>query len=94
MSKFTICIDENSYYTTTKTSNLVDVKEIPCVENAEFLKAYKYDGSTESLILDEDKLAEIKKKIAEEEKIPSDVERLNDLENAFMELSEIVLGGN
>lgn len=58
---FTICIDENGYYTTENTTNLVEVKEIPVITNISHLFAYRYNEETMLLELDEDKLAEKEK---------------------------------
>lgn len=89
--KFTICISDDGYYAEGLTENLVEVAEIPYVEDARHLKAYKYEDGV--LVLNETKLEEIKAEISNEVQMPTDAERLNDLENAFLELSAMMLGG-
>lgn len=58
---FTIYVDENGYYTTENTSNLVQVKEMPSITNISQLFAYRYNEETMSLEVDENKLSEIEK---------------------------------
>lgn len=60
-SFFTICVDDNGFYTTENTDNLVQIKEMPTITNISQLFAYKYNEETLLLELDEDKLAEIEK---------------------------------
>lgn len=89
---FTIWIDENNYYSTEDKGILADVKEMPIVEHSKHLLAYKYNESTQLLELDETKLEEIKSNIEKEVRIPTDSERLADLENAFLEFVNSTLG--
>ena len=91
--EFTICIDENGYYTNNDTDNLVVVKQMPSVEDVRQLLAYKYDPETQELVVDEAKLAEINHEIENPPIEITSEERLADLENAFLELSAMVLGG-
>lgn len=58
---FTICVDENGYYTTENTPNFVQIKEMPSVTNISQLFAYRYNEETMLLEVDEDKLSEIEK---------------------------------
>lgn len=90
---FTICVDDNGYYTTENTENLVSVKSMPAIEDVKHLFAYRYNSDTEELQLDEERLAEINNKIENPSVTLTAEERLADLENAFLELSTMVLGG-
>lgn len=89
---FTIWIDENGYYSTEDKGILAEVKEMPVVEHSKHLLAYKYNESTQLLELDETKLEKIKSNIEKEVRIPTDSERLADLENAFLEFVNSTLG--
>lgn len=89
--KFTICISDEGYYVEGCTDYKVEVSEIPFVEDTRYLPAYKYEDG--NLILDETKLEEIKTEISNEVTLPTQEERLNDLENAFMEFTAMMLGG-
>lgn len=89
---FTIWIDENNYYSTEDKGILAEVKEMPIVENVNYLLAYKYNSDTQLLELDETKLEKIKLNIEKEVKIPTAEERLADLENAFLEFVNSTLG--
>lgn len=90
---FTIYVDDNGYYTTENTENLVSIKTMPIVENVKYLFAYKYNPDTEELQLDEERLTEINNEIKNPPVTLTAEERLADLENAFLELSTKVLGG-
>ena len=91
---FTICVDDNGYYTTESTDNLVQVKEMPKdITDVKQLFAYKYNSETQSLEADETKLAEINYEIDNPPVTLTSEERLADLENAFLELSMMMLGG-
>ena len=92
--KFNICIDDNGYYAEGYTENMVEVEEIPNVEDVRHLKAYRYAKEKKSLVLDKDVLETIKEEIVHEKAIPSANERLADLENAFMEFVSNVMGGD
>lgn len=90
---FTVCVDDNGYYTTENTENLVSVKSMPTVEDIKHLFAYRYNSDTEELQLDEERLAEINNEVANTPMEISPEERLIALENAFMELTAMTLGG-
>lgn len=90
---FTICVDDNGYYTTDVTDNLVQVKSMPNITDVKQLLAYKYNEETKELEADEAKLAEINYEIENPPVTLTAEERLADLENAFLELSTMVLGG-
>ena len=90
---FTIWIDENGYYSTEDKGFLAEVIDMPDVDNIKHLLAYKYNSETQLLELDEEKLKEIEVQASNEHKIPTTEERLKDLENAFLELSTMILGG-
>jgi hypothetical protein len=90
---FTICVDDNWYYTTENTENLVSIKSMPTVEDVKHLFAYRYNPDTEELQLDEERLAEINNEVANTPMEISPEERLIALENAFMELTAMTLGG-
>ena len=60
-SKFTICIDNEGYYTTENTGILVEVMEMPTITDVKELPLYKYNEETQSLELDEVKVVEMKK---------------------------------
>ena len=90
---FTICVDVNGYYATGNVGKLVQVKEMPNVEDVKHLLAYRYNPDTEELQLDEEKLAEINNEVANTPMEISPEERLIALENAFMELTAMTLGG-
>ena len=89
---FTIWIDENNYYSTEDKGILAEVKEMPVVTHSKHLLAYKYNESTQLLELDQSKLEKIKVAIENEIRIPTDSERLADLENAFFEFVNATLG--
>lgn len=91
--EFTICIDKNGYYTNNDTDNLVVVKQMPPVEDVKQLLAYKYNPETQELIADENKLTKINNEIANAPIEITAEERLIALENAFMELAMLTLGG-
>ena len=90
---FTICIDDNGYYTTESTDNLVQVKSMPNITDVKQLLAYRYNEETKELEADETKLSEINYEIENPPVTLTAEERLADLENAFLELSTMVLGG-
>lgn len=90
---FTICVDDSGYYTTEITENLVSIKTMPIVEDVKHLFAYRYNPDTEELQLDEERLAEINNEVANTPIEISAEERLIALENAFMELTAMTLGG-
>lgn len=90
---FEICIDNNGYYTTEETNNLVQVKEMPTIEDVRELLAYKYNEEEQILEVDMEKMAIINQEIATPHTELTAEERLADLENAFLELSTMVLGG-
>lgn len=90
---FTICVDDNGFYTTENTDNLVQIKKIPNVTDVKQLLAYKYNEETKSLEVDETKLIEINYEIDNPPVTLTPEERLADLENAFLELSTMILGG-
>lgn len=86
MSEFIICIDDNGYY--AEDGKMVSVPEMPTVEDARHLFAYRYDEDIQTLILDEKKLTEICQEIEQPQAETSNEERLTKLENAFTSLSE------
>ena len=90
---FNICIDDNGYYAEEYTENRVEVQEMPNVEDVKHLKAYRYDPEKEELVLDENELETIKEEIAREKPIPSTEERLATIEQAFLELVDMVMTG-
>jgi hypothetical protein len=90
---FEIAVDSSGFYTTEHTENIVEVNEIPCVEDVRYLKAYHYDENSKELILDSSMLEKIRQEIELEDKIPKLLERVNDLENVVVELTNMVLGG-
>lgn len=90
---FTICVDNNGYYTTEATDNFVQVKSMPNITDVKQLLAYRYNEETKELEADEAKLAEINYEIENPPVTLTAEERLADLENAFLELSTMVLGG-
>lgn len=92
-----IWINTEGYYTEEHNNDTVtvEVEEMPKdLKNAHDLCAYRYDESTKLLELDETKLAELQEVRAKKVKIPSESERLADLEAAFLELSSMILGGD
>ena len=90
---FEICVDSDGYYTSESTENIVEVYEMPEVENIKHLFAYKYSPEEKILELDNEKLEVINQEINKEIKIPTQLERLEDLETAFLELSSLILKG-
>lgn len=90
---FTICVDNKGYYTTEVADNFVQVKSMPNITDVKQLLAYKYNEETKELEADEAKLAEINYEIENPPVTLTAEERLADLENAFLELSTMVLGG-
>ena len=93
MGLFTICVDDNGYYSTEVTDNFVQVKEMPNITDVKQLFAYKYNKETQLMEVDEDKLLEINNEIDNPQIKLTAEERLADLENAFLELSTMILGG-
>lgn len=89
---FTICVDDNGYYTEGQTENEVEITGMPSVENLEHLFAYKYDEESKSLVLDNDKLKEILNKISKQLEEPTTDERLDAIESAISELASIIGG--
>ena len=88
-----ICVDGNGYYTTENTGILAEIKEMPSITDVKQLLAYKYNEETKELEADEEKLAEINYEIENPPVTLTTEERLIDLENAFLELSMMMLGG-
>lgn len=86
MSEFIICIDDNGYY--AEEGRMVSVSEMPTVEDARHLPAYKYDEDIQTLILDEKKLTEICQEIEQPQAESNNEERLTKLERAITSLSE------
>lgn len=60
-SMFQIWVDENGYYTDVNTNTLVEVKEMPSINNIKELFLHKYNPETKLLELDETKLEQFKK---------------------------------
>ena len=92
---FQICIDDNGYYAEGMTENMVEVEEIPEVEDIRYLPAYKFDEDSNSLVLDEYKLEEIKSDSTTTEEVskPTELERLEAVESAVAEMAEYIYGG-
>lgn len=90
MKGFQICVDNNGYYAEGMTENIVDVEEIPEVEDVRYLPAYKFDEDSNSLILDEDKLEEIKADSTIELSKPTESERLEAVEAAIAEIAGFI----
>ena len=90
---FQICVDNEGYYAEGMTSNLVEVEEIPKVEDVKYLSAFKFDEDSNSLILDEGKLEEIKSASTTEVSKPTELERLEAVESAVAEMAEYIYGG-
>ena len=90
---FQICIDNELYYADGMTENMVEVEEIPEVEDVRHLKAYKFDEDSNSLVLDEEKMAEIKDASSNETSKPTESERLEAVEAAVAEMAEYIYGG-
>ena len=91
---FQICIDDNGYYAEGMTANLVEVEEIPNVSDVRYLPAYKFDEDSNSLVLDNGKLEEIKSaSTTEEVSKPTELERLEAVESAVAEMAEYIYGG-
>ena len=90
---FQICIDDNGYYAEGMTANLVEVEEIPNVADVRYLPAYKFDEDSNSLVLDEGKLEEIKTDSTNEVSKPTELERLEAVESAVAEMAEYIYGG-
>ena len=89
---FQICIDDNGYYAEGMTANLVEVEEIPNVADVRYLPAYKFDEDSNSLVLDNGKLEEIKSASTTEVSKPTELERLEAVEEAIVELANIIGG--
>lgn len=87
---FEINIDENGYYAAGDGGTAVSVEAIPDAD-ARTLPAYRYDESAQSLVLDEDRLAEIQAGL-EEGYSPSKSERLDAVEDAVAELAALMGG--
>lgn len=90
---YTLYVDENGYYSLDDTGNLALVKEMPVVSDVKQLFAYRYNPETQLMEVDETKLAEINNEIENPPVTITPEERLADLENAFLELSTMMLGG-
>ena len=82
---FTICIDDEGYYCEGICGTLVEVSEIPDVDNLSDLHAYKYDKSKGALILDDTKLQKIKTQTTK--KIPTIEQRIQALEQAMLDIA-------
>ena len=93
MKGFQICIDDKGYYAEGMTANLVEVEEIPNVADVRYLPAYKFDEDSNSLVLDEGKLEEIKTDSTNEVSKPTELERLEAVESAVAEMAEYIYGG-
>ena len=91
---FTIWIDEEGFYSTEDRGILAEVEEMPVVDNARHLKAYRYNKETKRLELDEKRLLQINNERATEVVLPTDAERIEALEAALLELTSMILGGN
>lgn len=87
---FQICVDNEGYYAEGMTSNLVEVEEIPKVEDVKYLSAFKFDEDSKSLVLDEEKMAEIKDVSSNETSKPTASERLEAVEAAIAEIAGFI----
>ena len=87
---FQICIDNNGYYAEGMTANLVEVEEIPNVADVRYLPAYKFDEDSNSLVLDNEKLEEIKADSTNETTLPTELERLEAVEAAIAEIAGFI----
>lgn len=85
---FEINIDEKGYYAEGNDGLLVEVEKIPQVDDIRYLKAYKYDKETKQLILDKDKLFEIKQDIEDNTPtaLPTIEERLEAIEGLMLDM--------
>lgn len=61
---FEICIDDEGYYTEDITEKRIGVEEMPSVEDVRYLLAYYYNENGNALVLDEEKLEQIKLEIS------------------------------
>ena len=88
---FEINVDEKGYYAEGNSGELVEVEEIPQVNDVRHLPAYKYDADKKELILDEEKLANIKVEIAKNnaEAAPSIEERLEAIEGLMLDMLQV-----
>lgn len=93
---FEINVDEKGYYAEGNSGELVEVEKIPQVDDVRYLTAYKYNDETKEIVLDAEKLANIKEEIAKdhEEAAPSIEERLEALEGVMLDMLASVEGGD
>lgn len=84
-----ICIDKDGYYTTDWSAEWVEFcgEAVPDVERIELLGAYKYDRETKDLVLDENKMTELRKKygIADPD-VPSMEDRIAAIEGLMLDM--------
>lgn len=85
---FEINVDSNGYYAEGNDGLLVEVEKIPQVDDVRYLTAYKYNDETKELVLDAEKLEDIKAEMAQdnEEAAPSIEERLEALEGVMLDM--------
>ena len=85
---FSINIDSGGYYAEGNDGTLVEIEDMPPIDDVRYLPAYKYDDSTHILVCDEEKQAKIKKEIEDEQGNvqPSMEERLSAIEEVMLEL--------
>lgn len=85
---FEINIDASGYYAEGNSGELVEVEKIPRVDDVRHLTAYKYNPDTKELVLDAEKLENIKAEIAQDnaEAAPSIEERLEALEGVMLDM--------
>ena len=89
---YKIAIDNKGYYTEEDSENIVEVEEMPYVESVSDLFAYKYDKDKKILIVDNDKLNDIKSSQSTGYIEPTTEERLTAIESAIDELASIIGG--
>lgn len=85
---FEINVDSNGYYAEGNDGELVEVEEIPSVEDVRYLPAYKYAEETKQFVLNKDKLLEIKQDIEDNTPtaLPTIEERLEAIEGLMLDM--------
>lgn len=84
-----ICINKDGYYTTDWSAEWVEFcgEAVPDVERIELLGAYKYDRETKDLVLDEDKMAVLRKQYGiADPNTPSMEDRIAAIEGLMLDM--------
>lgn len=93
---YEINIDKDCYYAEGNDGTLVEIAEMPAVDDVRYLPAYQYDSETQTLVVNQDKLKSIQSQIDSEtvDATPTIEERLEAVEGLMLDMLASAEGGD